>query len=228
MATLEELWRKGQLPNTERYVENLSLAIKKQYESRIDETHPHWWARMALSDRSPDAGGGILIRKTSTGMQVYYANKGKYNYLSVIENGRGRYSIKEALLRSPRAKTGKKGRYIIIPMKGKKEEAVGTIKRTGTRLDASGVRRSTYKYSDKKGRGSTYRAAQETKGGKTQYSYVKFVCVSENSTGWIHPAIPPNPIAKELQKDTDRILQTDKRLTDAMVKDIETMFQGMA
>jgi hypothetical protein len=67
------------------------------------------------------------------------------------------------------------------------------------------------------------------KGGGMQHSYMKFVVVSQNSDGWIYPAIPANPIPEKLQSQTDKMLKSSefKKMVKADVKDfVKRMIKG--
>lgn len=173
---------------------------------------------MALST-GQGGGGGIVIRRVAGGYRVFYANMGRYNYLAVIEQGRGAYSIKDALMRSPRTRKGQTGRYIVIPMPAKADNESPVLKRKGLSLDAEGKTRIAYK-GMQPGSSGTVRMAQNVKGGKVQTASMKFVVVSERSTGWIYPAIKANPISQKLQAEVDEILPNDSRLKKAIEQDV--------
>lgn len=232
---VEDLLSRGQMPTVARYLSKLALATKEKYESLIGNFRPSWWARMALSKQG-DGGGGIAIRKVAGGLEVYYVNSGKYNYLEVIEKGRGVFDMKSALLRSPRARSGKNGRYIIIPMRKNKDgsdvneknnQVNSILKRTGHYMDKEGKKRISYaKVEDRTGKGNVFGFQQgPVKSGNMQYSYTKFVAVSERSTGWQQKAITGVPIEPPLQKEVNKTIQTDPRLQRAISDDLTKFYQ---
>jgi hypothetical protein len=228
VARLGELFRRGAFPRVASFTRELAERTQAQFVQRLQSTRPRWWGRQALST-GPGGGGGILIRTIAGGHEVFYAGRGAYNYLRVIEGGRPRYHMVPALLRSPRARSGPRGRYIIIPLKegGEKgnpdqpsEPANAVLKRTGYTVDSEGKRRSKYKvFEPGTGRGNVYGSAQgPIKSGLFQYSWMKFVIVSERTRNWWYPAIPPQPIQKPLQDQIDRHLQ--KPETQAYIREL--------
>ena len=228
---LQRLLDRGEFPQTAKYLHSLTRAAKAKYESYIRNFTPSWWGRMALST-GPGGGGGLLIRKVPGGLEIYYANAGKYNYLEVVEKGRGTYDMKPALLRSPRARTGKNGRYIIIPMTRNKDRSEvndenntihSVVRRTGHYMDREGKKRIKYgKVEDRSGRGNVYAFEQgPVKSGEMQYSYAKFLTVSENSSGWIQKPIQGARIEPEIQKEVDKTVRRDPRLQEAISRDVE-------
>ncbi len=228
MTTLEQLFNKGYLPRTKQFLQQLAILTKKEYESRILETKPEWWGRMALSN-SAGGGGGIGIKQIPGGYIVYYLNQGKYNYLSVIEKGRAPYSIKNALLRSPRVRYGEKGKYIIVPFLksyGRKVNAqnfdINSILRfAGNLKDQRNITRKKYTLIEiKTGSGNVFGIEQgPIKTGRMQYSYVKYMTVSEESNGWIYPKIKSQPIGPILQKKVNNILNSNQ-FQDLIKKDV--------
>lgn len=228
MATLSELYDAGLFPRTQRFAEQLAAATKAEFEAELAAATPSWWGRQALSTR-PGGGGGIQIKRIAGGHEVFYANKGAYNYLRVIERGRGRVSIKDALLRSPRAKTGNHGRYIVVPLRKNKDgsrvsaknnRASTTLLKTGFFDDDEGQKRTKLRPVGIPGQGNAVAFAQPTKRG-VRRSFVRLVTVTERSTGWMHPTIPAQPIQPVLQRKVSEALDSDhfKKRVQADVED---------
>jgi hypothetical protein len=239
IQSLKKAWEAGEFARSKRFVERLAASVKTKWEEMVFEKAPAWWGRMALSSGA-GGGGGILVKPIPGGLKVYYANKGSYNYMEVIVNGRQSYSIKDALLRSSRAKYSKQiGRYIVVPMTrnddgskiSPKNNDIGAIMRhTGQTTDAGGQPRKGYRVLSANGQGEAVGMQQgPIKGGGMQHSYMKFVVVSQNSDGWIYPAIPANPIPEKLQSQTDKMLKSSefKKMVKADVKDfVKRMIKG--
>lgn len=186
---------------------------------------------MALSTGS-GGGGGFGIRKIPGGVEVFYLNKGSYDYFEVIQKGRARYSIKQALLRSPRAKQGPNGKYIVVPITrneggskvSPKNNPINAILRsTGQESDDSGQPRKKYKHVGSMGGGGNVYGMQQgpVKGGGMQYSYMKFVLVSQKTEGFWYPAIKGEPIEEKVQKQVNQALESES-LKKAVRLDIES------
>lgn len=218
MESLQNAFKQGKFVRTENRLQQIAGNVQARFQGEIEDSWPSWWGRMALST-GQGGGGGILIRRVAGGYRVYYPNLGRYNYLSVIEQGRGAYSIKDALMRSPRTRKGQTGRYIVIPMPAKADNESPVLKRKGLSLDAEGKTRISYK-GMQPGSSGTVRMAQNVKGGKVQTASMKFVVVSERSKGWIYPAIKANPISQKLQSEVDTMLPNDSRLKKAIEQDV--------
>lgn len=167
-----------------------------------------WFARMAILKATGGGGGFIVKRNDGSGLSytISYANKGKYNYFRVIEYGRPRYDMKPGLLASPRARSGKNGRYIIISF-GKNTDGSkvsprnnnfnSVLTKTSSRKEsnADGKKQVRNTHSSRRdpgttGRGNASITEQKQKGGSVHRSYMKFVVLSEKSGGWFYPEIP--------------------------------------
>lgn len=226
------------MPSLQGFIDMLTEKVKTQWERYIAASDvPGWWKRSVLID-----GGGLLIRKTSEGSEVYYSNSGKYDYMDVIERGRGAYDMKPALLSGSRAMMGANGRYVIVPLtrnKGgkkvsaKNNEINSTISKIGSKtvMNANGqpIIKNVYKYMKRKGdtgAGNVFRSEQKQKGGSVHKSYTKFVVVSEKSSGWIYPAIKAGHYTEQIQKDIDRAMKS-KALKNAVLADIALLKDGI-
>lgn len=204
-----------------------------EWKVRLGNVSPRWWGRMAL------ANGSINQVKTPYGIKIFYTSQGEYDYIDVVENGRGAYSILQAFARSPRRKKKKEGGgwYMTVPFTTNKEDDGSTsivnsknndinaiIKKVGEYKDDSGQIRGSYTYDkDAKGmtgKGNVFKAPQKIKGGKTTYSYMKFVTASDTSSGWMYPAVPAHKIAEGLEKEAEKMMQS-AAFRQAIEKDTE-------
>lgn len=206
---------KGEFPRTKKILADLSNWIKAEWEVRLSKANPSWWGRMALSTQS-GGGGGILTKKITGGFEVYYANKGKYNYMSILENGRSSYDMKPALINGKRSRAGKNGRYTIIGFSknqdGSKVNAVNNsinsiITKIGSYTDKEGKNRNRYAYTKAEGmtgKGNAFITQQRNqKDGSIHRSGVKFIVVSANSkeSSFWYPAIKAHNIIGNLRSE---------------------------
>jgi len=246
---ISKLYQQGKLPRTRAVIEQIASLAEKQWETMTYEAVPNWWGRQALS-KGPGGGGGILTKNIPGGKEVYYANKGKYNYMEILDKGRSRFDMKPGLLGSSRARKSEDGTiYLIIAFTRNKEGTkvspknntiVGQIKKVGSYLgkNAKGqdVRRNKYKpleaknQSDKQKAGKVengaYEVQQKVKGGGIQRSYMKFVCVSSNSTGWFYPEIKPHRFVEKLNKDIKQAYES-KTMTQALTDDYQEIIKDL-
>jgi len=227
-----DLIESGKFRHTARILKEIALATQADWTRRVLAAEPSWWGRQAISKAS-GGGGGFLIKKIPGGFRIYYANKGKYNYFAVIQRGRGSYDMKPALLASPRARSGKNGRYIIIPFTKNKDKSkigpsneinsvmtkIGSIKEKNA--DGKAVSRNTYSYRKDPGmtgKGNTYASEQVNKDKSVTRSYHKFVIVSEKSTGFIHKPIKKQDSHGIIQKSVNKAL-SHEAVKKAIAKD---------
>lgn len=238
---LGKLLNQGKLPRTQSVIDKIADSAQSQWESMIAEANPLWWGNMALS-KGPGGGGGLLQKKIPGGKMIYYANKGKYNYLETLEKGRSRFDMKPGLLGSSRARQGENGTYLIIAftrneggskVSPKNNTINGTIRKIGSYIgkNAKGqdVRRNKYKYSRNENQDKQYGAyesQQKVKGGGIQRSYMKFVCLSENSSGWFYPQIMAHRFKDKLQKDVDKAMKS-KVIKRAITEDFQDIIADL-
>ncbi|EIE01454.1 hypothetical protein [Leptospira licerasiae] len=231
----ETLYDQGKFPRTKTILGQIAKLAQKSWTQNTLSVRPAWWGRQAISN-STGGGGGILIRKIPGGYQVYHPNKGKYNYMKVIEKGRSRYNMKEALLSGKRARMGKRGPYVVIPLSKNedgspvgpmKNEINSVITKTGSYKEENArgqlVPRNRYKYRKDPGmtgRGNVFAVEQKYKNGKVQRSFMKFVTVTERSRGFNYPQIPAQRIQEGVKKDVDKALRS-KTLKKAVASDMK-------
>ena len=218
---------------------NIAEWVVGQWEKRLlENVNPRWWGRQALSN------GSINQVKTPYGIKIFYTSQGEYDYMDVVENGRGTHDIKKDFARSPRRKRKANGSgwYMTIPFTTNKHDDGTTsivnaknnninaiIKKVGEYKDSSGQLRGEYTY-DKEakgmtGQGNVFKAPQKTKGGKVTYSYMKFVTCSDTSGGWMYPAIPAHKIADGLEKEAEKMM-TSAAFRQAIEKDTEDFIKS--
>lgn len=237
----EQLYKKGKFPDTERVLYQIATAARESLVTNTLAAKPSWWGRMAMSNKA-GGGGGILLRRIPGGFQVYHPNKGKYNYLAVLEKGRGRYDMRPSLLGGSRARMGENGPYVIVPIK-KNEDGTpvspennlinSAIIKIGTFREENAhgqtVTRNKYKYridAGMAGRGNAFVAEQKYRNWNVQRSYLKFVVVNEKSTKFFQPAIPAQKIFGRVREDVDKALKS-KILRSAVASDTKNLIQEL-
>lgn len=237
----DKLYDSGKMPRTEQVINELAEAIGEQWRIKIISHKPTWWGRSAADDENYE----IIMRKIPSGMEVFWKEKGnpQYDFQKVVNEGRGAFDMKSALLSGPRAHIGKNGRYAIVPFTQNKSgskvsprnnDIAGNITKVGE-YKSGGVTRNRYApYTKNKGdtgKGGVYRTTQKTKNGGRQYGYVKFIMVSEKSQGWIYPAIPAGHYDEKMQMLADaqlqKLIKPGQPLHQAIESDLAEHFDEM-
>lgn len=228
----ESIYDAGRMPRTQAYINSLAKQIVKVWQTLVINHEPKWWGRQAFQNNS------ITIKNIPGGVQIYWqALSGGKKWMNVIEKGRPAYNIVNALLSGPRSRQGKNGRYNIVPFpvskgeKGKRGSNVTQeIRKTGEVTDSEGKTRNKYSY---KGTGKSskqtvgrniFKSQQKQKGGRSHYSYMKFICVSESSNWRMYPAIRAGNYQKKLQEKINTNLQ-GKVFKDAVGLDIADLLR---
>ncbi|TGK41226.1 hypothetical protein [Leptospira andrefontaineae] len=233
----ETLFEQGKFPRVKSVLKQIANLAQKSWTHNTLSARPAWWGRQAIS-KSTGGGGGILLRKIPGGFQVYHPNKGTYNYMKIIEKGRARFNMKAALLSGSKARVGKRGPYVVIPLSNNedgsgigpmKNEINSVIIKTGSYKEENTkgklVSRNKYKYRKDPGmtgRGNVFAIEQKYKNGKVQRNFMKFVTVSERSRGFYYPQIPAQRIQEGVKKDVEKALNS-KTLKQAVASDMKDL-----
>ncbi|AGS80466.1 hypothetical protein [Leptospira alstonii] len=241
MANFESLYAKGKFPRTRFLLEKIAVSAKDSWTHNTLSAKPAWWGKMAMSNRT-GGGGGILIKKIPGGYQVFHPNKGKYNYMAVIERGRRRYDMRPALLGGSRARMGENGPYVIVPVtknenktpvSPKNNSINSVIIKTGSFKEENAhgklVTRNRYKYRQDPGmtgRGNVFASEQVYKNGHVQRSFVKFVVVTERSTDFFQSVIPAQRVLGRVKEDVNRALKS-KQLKSAVALDTKDLISEL-
>ncbi|ULG90815.1 hypothetical protein FH593_21045 (plasmid) [Leptospira interrogans] len=231
----ETLYKQGKFPRTQKILSTIALAAKESWTHNVLSAKPSWWGRMAMSSES-GGGGGILIKEIPGGYRVFHPNRGKYNYMAVIEKGRPRYDMRPALLGGSRARMGKNGPYVIVPitknedgtpLSFEKNTINSVIIKTGSFKEENAhgqlVTRNKYKYRQDPGmtrQGNVFVREQIYKNGNVQRSLVKFVVVNERSRDFFQAAIPAQKVFSGVKEDVHKALKS-KQLKKAVALDVK-------
>ncbi|WP_078124739.1 hypothetical protein [Leptospira alexanderi] len=237
----ESLYKQGKFPKTQKLLNTIALAAKASWTHNVLSAKPSWWGKMAMSNKS-GGGGGILIKEIPGGYRVFHPNKGRYNYMAVIEKGRPRYDMRPALLRGSRARMGKNGPYVIVPitknedgtpLSFEKNTINSVIIKTGSFKEENAhdqlVTRNKYKYRQDSlmtGKGDIFVREQIYKNGHVQRSLVKFVVVNERSRDFFHPVIPAQKVFSGVKEDVKKALKS-KLLKNAVALDAKDLIKEL-
>ncbi len=157
-----------------------------------------------------------LIDKTS--------GKSNMLFVSLVENGMKSFSIKDALLKSDKAKVGPAGiRYIHVPLPVRTPKTNKGTK-MASKFGGREMSQQAYKILKEGGRFSGKLKSGEEVSGLTRYvtrqrhsQYGIFLTVSEKSSGWVHPGVPESPV---YPKVLDEINQKVGEILSNFMKDV--------
>ena len=156
------------------------------------------------------------------------SNKPNFMFAMMVEKGVKSWSIKDALLRSKKAKVGKDGvRYIIIPFpvsaprkkgSGKSKAQFGGREMTQEMYD---VVKSGGKLSSGKIKGKDVSGLSKYNTRQLHGQYGIFRCVSSKSTGWQYPNVPAEPVYANVLKEVNNQIQNAvAAFCEAVVKEL--------
>lgn len=161
-----------------------------------------WGSKYAQAIKTKFSGyeGEVYLDETSIDKQ---SKKPNFMYAMMMEKGVKSWSIKEALLASSKAKTGKDGiKFMIIPFPVAVPRKTGQGKassRFGGREMSSEIH-ALVRGGGKAPAGTLSKSGQDIS-GLTKYTtpqfhsaYGMFRTVSSRSKGWIYPDIPAEPV----------------------------------
>lgn len=174
-----------------------------------------WGSKYAQAIKTRFSGhdGEVYLDETSIDKQ---SNKPNFMYAMMMENGVKSFSIKEALLKSEKAKTGKDGiKYISIPFNVATPRKKGQGKMSshfGGREMTSEIH-ALVKGGGKAPAGTLSKSGQDIS-GLTRYTtkqfhsgYGMFRTVSSKSKGWIYPDIPAEPVFNSVLEIVNKKVQ---------------------
>lgn len=202
--------------------EKINSAIPGLIEVLVNETEDFWinqamliggWGeKYARAIQSDVSKGEVWLDKESLDPQ---SKRPFFMFAMMVEEGVQSWSIKDALMKSKKAKIGKDGvKYITIPM------PVATPRKSGSgkQLSSFGGRTMTKEMHDILKSGGNVESGSLMSGsrkisakGLTAFStqkyhsgYGLFRRVSENSKGWQFPNKSPQPVFDTVKKYVDR------------------------
>jgi len=188
-----------------------------------------YWKEKAESD-----GGGwgkkyaraIKTKISSSSSEVYIdekiidkeSRKPLSMFVSMVESGMKSFSIKDALLASEKAKVSSTGiKYMIVPfpVSTPRKEGQGTMANKFGGREMTDAMHSIVKAGGRLKSGSITAGNREIDiSGLTKYvtrqrheGYGIFRCVSEKSSGWIHPGVGAHPVFPSVLAEVNHKIQ---------------------
>jgi len=228
----------------QQIIERIDDSIPGVLELLINDSTEYWketaigkgggWGEIyasAIKNKKSENGGEIYIDESVKGKN----NKPAKMFSEMVEKGVTSWSIRDALLASEKAKTGKDGiKYIVVPF------PVATPRKAtqGKQLSKFGGRTMTneiYKIVKSGGKISsgtmlTTSSGKEIDiGGLTKFEtkqfhsqYGIFRCVSSKSMGWQYPDKSPRPVFPSVVEYVNkRVAEIISDLCQAIVKEFD-------
>lgn len=142
-------------------------------------------------------------------------SSGKPNmmFAKMVEEGMKSFSIKEGLMKSEHVKRGKNGvKYIVVPFPVAVPRGIKNMKES-KQFGGREMTQEAHKLVKTEGK---YIGALATGGdtfgsGLVRYTtrqfheaYGMFICVNENSRGWIHPGVMANPVFPKVIEEVNK------------------------
>ena len=181
-------------------VELLVYGMQESWKAEARAVSTGWGEKYANSIKAKVSGtkGEVYIDEEVIDKS---SNKPASFYVSLVERGMKSFSIKDALMKSDKAKIGKDGvRFITIPF----PTSTPRKKNQGTQMSKFGGRemsQEAYKIVKNGGKFSGQLKSGREVSGLTKYvsrqrheQYGVFIRVSEKSKGWIHPGVSAEPV----------------------------------
>jgi hypothetical protein len=192
----------------------LTQGMKEHWKAEAKRVSTGWGAKYAAAIKADVKGniGEIYLDDTLTDK---ITNKPVMLFVEMVERGMKSFSIKEAVLKSKKAKISAAGlKYISIPFPVSVPRRAGQ----GTMQSRFGGREMTNAmHKIVKDGGRLKSGSLNIKGkdidvsGLTRYvsrqrheMYGMFLTVSEKSKGWIHPGKKPEPVYKKVLSEVNR------------------------
>ncbi|MFA5658457.1 MAG: hypothetical protein WC900_04170 [Oscillospiraceae bacterium] len=204
----------------------LAQRTQEMWRAEARGTSHGWGEKYANAIKAKVSGDSAEVYVDES-MTDKSTNKPSIMFTEMIEKGVKSWSIKEALLKSEKAKVSADGiKYIIVPFPVSTPRKQGS----GQQMSRFGGREMTQDaYALVKGGGrfsGQLKSGQEVS-GLTRYTdrqkhegYGLFLCVSQKSSGWIFPGVGAEPVYnKVLQKVNEQIGQLIAGYCTAIVKE---------
>jgi len=221
---LESAGRQASEEQMQKIVQAIDEAMPGVIQVITQQMTEHW------RSEAQGAGGwgskyaeAIKSKVTGSQSEIYIdeemidkgSNKPNFMFAMMMEKGVKSWSIKDALMKSEKAKTGSDGiKYIVVPF------PVATPRKQGQGKGKSsfgGREMSNEIYKIVKSGG---KVPAGTKIGKTDISglskyntrqlhgqYGVFLCISEKSKGWQYPNVPAEPVFPSVLAEVNKQIQ---------------------
>jgi len=191
----------------------LTAGIEEHWRNEAMNSGTGWGAKYAAAIKSKVTGdtGEVFLDESMTDKA-----SGKLNmmYVKMVESGMKSFSIKEGLMNSEKAKVSSTGiKYIVIPFPvrtpPKKGQGKMTSKFGGREMtrDAYDLVKSGGKFSGKLKSGGDVTGLTRYVTRQHNVQYGSFICVTQNSKGWIHPGVPASPVFPSVLSEANKRAQ---------------------
>lgn len=198
-------------------VELLTYGTQQNWQSEAEDVSSGWGSKYASAIKANVSGnnGEVYVDESMTDKQ---SNKPIMLFVNMVENGMKSFSIKDALMRSDKAKTSAEGiKYMSIPFPVR-APSNPTQGKSASKFGDREMSQEAHKIVKSGGRYSGPLKSGQEVSGLTKYvtqqrheQYGIFITVSEKSKGWIHPGVLAEPvfakILAEVNKQVSEVLQ---------------------
>jgi len=207
-------------------IATLTRGMHKHWKNQAMEVGTGWGSKYAAAIQYKIEGntGEIYLDES---MIDKGTNKPNIMFAKMVEEGVKSWSIKDALLASNKAKTSSAGiKYIVVPFPvatpRKPSQGKGASQFQGREMTAE-----AHRIVKAGGRFSGPLKSGQEVSGLTKYvtrqrheGYGIFICVTENSKGWVHPGVARDPVfPKVIQEIEKRIQEVISAFCQAIVKE---------
>jgi len=195
-------------------IEVLTYGMQEHWKSEARGVSTGWGEKYAAAIKADVRGnvGEIYVDESAKDKTT---NKSLMLYVEMVERGVKSWSIKEAVLKSKKAKIGASGlKYISIPfpVSTPRKEEQGTMQSRFGGREMTDAMHKIVKGGGRLGSGSlTVKGKDVDVSGLTRYvsrqrheMYGIFRTVSEKSEGWIHPGKTAEPVYKKVLAEVNR------------------------
>jgi hypothetical protein len=195
-------------------IETITYGMQEHWKSEARGVSTGWGAKYAAAIKADVKGnkGEIYIDDSAMDKTT---NKSLMLYVEMIEKGVKSWSIKEAVLKSKKAKIGASGlKYISIPfpVSTPRRENQGTMQSKFGGREMTDAMHKIVKSGGRLKSGSLNIKGKDVDvSGLTRYvsrqrneMYGIFRTVSEKSEGWIHPGKKAEPVYKKVLAEVNR------------------------
>lgn len=241
MNTIMSAVNKSGEEYAQQIIERIDDSIPGVLELLINDSTEYWketavgkgggWGEIyasAIKNKKSDNGGEIYIDESVKGKN----NKPAKMFSEMVEKGVSTWSIRDAILKSSKAKTSKDGiKYIIIPMPVHTPSKKGQGKMS-SRFGGREMSADVYKIVKNGGRapsGTMDKSGERDISGLTKFEtrqfhsqYGIFRCVSSKSTGWQYPEKSPRPVFPSV---VDYVNKRVAEIVDDLCKAIVAEFE---
>ena len=187
----------------------LAYGMQEHWKNEAMGTPTGWGKKYAAAIKAEVTGNKAVVYVDEE-MIDKQTDKPNMMFVNMVENGMKSFSIKDALLKSDKAKIGPNGvKYIIVPfpVSTPRKENQGKMQ---SHFGGREMTNEMHKIVKGGGRISGKLKSGQEVSGLSQYNtrqlhsqYGIFIRVSQQSKGWIHPGVPASPVFPSVLKEVN-------------------------